>query len=205
MKKSDCIRIIIESAEKYKQNLLDKNILIVYQSAPHKSDVMEIVFRDVNFLHLTGVEFTKGNEMSPADFFSCCINHKLPENSICLKEDGTTELKLKILPLVLVPNLSSKMVGNYKGGRIRLVTDRLAGGLTGSIGFIKESEWYHPNTVLKGDIRDNIDRPRRILAVFRKDIASEKYEECTYIAKKVELKKLAIPEPFNYLSEEREE
>lgn len=201
MDKRDLIRIVIDSAELYKQNLLGRNILILYQSAPNKVSVMETVFRDVNFLHLTGVSFTKGNVMSPSDFYAHCINHKLDPESVELKRDGTTEQKLEILPLLMTPNLSAKMIGKYKGGRIKLVTDRLAGGLIGSVGFIEDSGRYYPNTVLKGDIRDNIEKPLRVLAVFRKSIADDRYEECTYLAKKVDLKKLAIPEPYRYLSE----
>lgn len=29
---------------------------------------METVFKEINFLHLTGIDFTEGNEMSAADF-----------------------------------------------------------------------------------------------------------------------------------------
>lgn len=99
-----------------------------------------------------------------------------------------------------ISSISAKMIGTYKGGRIRLMTNKLAGGITGSMGFINNGGRYYPNTVLKGDIRDNIDRPRRVLAIFRKRIDAEKYEECTYLAKKVNLSTLNIPEPFSYLA-----
>lgn len=198
---NECLRIIYESSDLYKKNLLGKNILLLYQQSPNNVKVMETIFTETSYLHLTGICFTKGNEMSPADFFTSCIDRRLSVESITDKADGTTEQKLEILPLLLTPNLSAKMIGKYRGGRIKLVTDRLAGGLTGSVGFIEDSGRYYPNTILKGDIRDNIEKPLRVLAVFRKNIADDRYEECTYLAKKVDLKKLAIPEPYRYLSE----
>lgn len=201
MDKSECLKRAFESADLYKRNLLNKHILILFQESPNKIGSIEVTFTSANFLHLTGILFTKGNELSPADFFTHCVERRLSIDSIDLKPDGTTEQKMTVLPLLLTPNLSAKMLGTYKGGRIKLVTDRLAGGIAGSIGFVEDAGFYHPNTVLKGDIRDSIDKPMRVMAVFRKDVLSDRYEECTYIAKKVDLNKLPIPDKFKYLTE----
>lgn len=200
MDKKQCLSAIYSAADKYDECLVDKNLLFVFQEKSNKVDVMETVFKETNFLHLTGIDFTEGNEMSAADFFSHCINRRLNTNMFTKKKGGMTEQKLSILSALIYSSLSAKMIGTYKGGRIRLMTNRLAGGISGSMGFIENGGRYYPNTVLKGDIRDNIDRSRRVLAIFRKDIDAEKYEECTYLAKKVNLSKLDIPEPFRYLA-----
>lgn len=171
-----CVASICKSAEKYNENLANKNLLFIFQEKPNKIGVMETVFRESNFMHLTGVEFVHGKEMSPTDFYSSAINSRLKIDVIKMRSDGTTEQKLQILPTLLEPNLSAKMIGIYRGGRVRLVTERLAGGLTGAIGFVENQGRYYPNTILKGDIRDSIEKPLRVLAVFRKSIDAERYE-----------------------------
>ena len=204
MDRKDYIASIYEAADRYGECLLNKNLLFVYLEKPNKIGIMETAFRDYNFMHLTGVTFASEKKMSATKFYQDSIERRLKQKALLFRTDGTTEQKLTILPTMINAYLSAKMLGDYSGGRMSLLTERLAGGIRGSIGFVYDRNYYYPNTVLKGDIRDSIDRPRRVLAVFRKDISSKKYEECTYVAKNVDLSKLKIPEPYSYLSGEVE-
>jgi len=196
----ECISAIYEAVDKYDECLLSKNLLFLFQEQSNKLGVMETAFRDYNFMHLTGITFVNNQKMRATKFYEDCKDRRLKPSRLKMRPDGTTEQKLMILPEIINEHLSVKMLGEYTGGRISLVTERLAGGIRGSIGFVYDRDYYYPNTVLKGDIRDSVDRPRRVLAVFRKNIDAEKYEECTYLAKKVNLSTLNIPEPFSYLA-----
>ena len=200
MDTKQCISIIYASADKYEEHLVNRNLLFIYQETPNKIAYMEATFRSYNFLHLTGIIFEKGYELTPKEFYESCLDRKLTPSHILLREDGTTEQKLNILPNLLNPCISAKMIGIYAGGRMNLLTERMTGGVRGSMGFIKDRGYYFPNTVINGDIRDNIDRPRRIIATFRKPVDNSEYNECTYLAKKVDLEQLSIPEPYGYLS-----
>lgn len=53
--------------------------------------------------------------------------------------DGTTTLKLQVLPFVLAKNLNANSFGNFGGNSIRLYTEKLAGGVKGRIGFVKDA------------------------------------------------------------------
>lgn len=210
MRNNNYLAAVFKAADNYYEHLLNRNLLFVYQESPRKIDTMETVFMDYNFMHLTGVVFKKGHEMLPTKFFERCMDRKLKADNMLLREDGTTIQKLNVLPEIFNPSLSAKMVGVYKGGRINLMSERMTGGIRGAVGFVKDRGLYYPNTIIEGDIRSDIDRPRRVLAVFRKATSDDKYLECTYIAKKVDLSKLSISEPFSYLggeenSEERGE
>ena len=70
------------------------------------------------------------------------------------------------------------------------MTDRLVGNINARIGFVpkdEKSNYFVPNTALKADIRELVDKPQRVLAVFSKDIHEEKYNKLCYVAKKLTL------------------
>ena len=53
--KKSAIKIIVHAAKEYEEKLNNKHFLIVYQKKSLTKTV-EIGFRDMNFLHLTGVK-----------------------------------------------------------------------------------------------------------------------------------------------------
>ena len=53
----------------------------------------------------------------------------------------------------------AKMVEEYNFIKSLLYTEKLARNITACLGFIRDGEYYIPNTVLKGDIRDITKRP----------------------------------------------
>ena len=86
----------------------------------------------------------------------------------------------------------AKMVGVYDYTKSVLYTEKIAGNIYACMGFIKENNYYIPNTALREDIRDVSVRPqKRILAIFKKNIPQKLY--CTppcYSAKKIDISSL---------------
>ena len=82
------------------------------------------------------------------------------------------------------------MIGGFNGNGFYLETSRVMGSVRGAMGFkIPEQapNFYVPNTVLEGDVRNRVCKPYRILAMLRKQIKEARYERICYVAKGVEL------------------
>ena len=56
-----------------------------------------------------------------------------------------------------------------------------------------------PNTVLKGDIRNLVYVPDRIIVTYRKTPKEEKYSEIVYAAKKLDWSTIKLPGDYTYL------
>ena len=83
----------------------------------------------------------------------------------------------------------AKMVGIYDYTKSVLYTEKIAGNVYACIGFIKENNYYIPNTALREDIRDISIRPqKRVLAIFKKNIHEKFYciTPC-YLIKKIDI------------------
>ena len=204
--KEEAVKIVVSSAEKYRDELLNRNILFVCADKHMKVSCIETAFYDINFLHLTGLKVhtgASGKMPSAADFFRRCTAHKLSPSDFEFSADGTTHLKLDILPAMLNKSLSANMLGNCGSLRPKLYTEKLAGSTKACMGFVKDALTgaYVPNTVLNADIRDNVSDRVRIIATFRKSLDEEKYTELTYRAKKVDWEKAVYPDEYAYLSE----
>ncbi len=186
MKKADAIRIVTNCARTFHQELCAKHVLFIYQSG-EGIEILEACFMQQNFLHLTGIKYSKSSK----NFFRECCESKLTEDSISLDENGTTELKLRILPTIVNINRLARMIGNYNNSKALLVTDKLVGGIYGCVGFVLDGQVYIPNTALNEDIR-NISRNscNRILATFTKSVEDSKYSAITYSAKGVDVENL---------------
>ena len=157
MNKSEAQKVLFECAELYKNNLIDYNLLFLCAGKNRKMNALEMQFSTTGFLHLTGVKFP-GKKIPARAFFDKCINRRLSLAEFDLALDGTTELKLKILPLLFQKNLSASMIGDFSARTSLLVTEKLAGGIKGCMGFVRDegTGYYVPNTVLSLDIRKYI-------------------------------------------------
>lgn len=140
-------------------------------------------------------------EITAIPFYEKCLDHKLSPDDFEFAEDGTTMLKLEILPSLITKNLSASMIGDYNSNKPKLYTEKLAGGVKACMGFVSDtaSGFYVPNTVLKEDIRDNVSNWLRIIAIFRKPVAYKKYTEITYMAKKTDWTRVRVPDFYRYL------
>jgi len=190
MNKKEAIKIIVNCAEKYKNNLVGNNILFVYYDKKAKQyRFFETLFTSSNFMHFTGVVCKEG--INANDFFRKCCTRKLAESDFDFRTDGTTVMKLMVLPEIINIHKVSKMTGRFNSSGLSLYTERLAGNVKGCMGFVRENEFFVPNTVLNQDIRQSIYGPQyRIVAVFRKNNNDKVYSELVYIAKNIDIKEI---------------
>lgn len=112
-----------------------------------------------------------------------------------LAKNGTTEIKLLVLPQLMKIYNTAKMVGNYNFSKSSLYTEKLTGNITACLGFVRDDKYYVPNTALKEDIRDISIKPQhRVLAVLRKAVNQSIYKEICYIAKGLIIQDISLPE-----------
>lgn len=185
MKEKEILKILKESAIKYKENLKDKNLLIIYKERT-EIKYIEILFLARNFMHLTGVKCNdkNGKNMKANQFYQACLNNKLSYKDIIIKQNGTTKLKLDILSQLININKNFKMIGEYNNYKNKLVTEILLGNINMCLGLTKNtSSYYIPNTLLKEDIRKLVIKPCRIIAVLKKNVESEQYKDVIYLNK----------------------
>lgn len=155
----------------------------------HQLKFFESVFMSSNFCHLTGVVCKKN--LTAKDFFKKCLDHKINKSDFDFRKDGTTEMKLLVLPEIIKIQTSSKMTGFFNSTGVQLYTERLAGGVRGCMGFVKTGSYYVPNTILNQDIREATYSPQhRIVAVFTKNIKDDKYTILDYLAKGFDISEL---------------
>ena len=198
--KKEALSIVFSCAAEYQKNFVNNCLLFLFTDKHKNVYSLEVTFDVSNFLHLTGFEVDEG-EISSTDFFNRCLDKRLSEKDFEFKADGTTDLKMKVLPTLMQKNLSAKMIGDYNNLKPKLYTERIAGSISGCIGFVQDEGTgrYVPNTVLDSDIRDVVYLPYRIIATFRKQRMDTFYSEIVYLAKKVDWEKVKLPEEYKYL------
>lgn len=123
MTKKEAIRIIVECARLYHENLEGKNLLFIF-GAPQNPERFETVFMPRHILHLTGV-YTK---LSSSDFYDRCLKSRLSVSDFVMPNDGTVEMKLAVLPQLMRISKTAKMIGDYDSSKSLLYTEKLAGG-----------------------------------------------------------------------------
>jgi len=198
-KHKDAIRIITTAAKEYDKMLNGNNYIFIYKNRNNNQvEYFETTFMARNFQHLTGIDFIDNNKNTihnPTYFYKKCLNSTLKESEICFKSDGTTELKLQALPLIVQFLKSSKMTAIYNSIRPKLSVDRLAGTTNFCLGFTKDKEYYVPSSCLLEDIRNLSDDAFQILAIFSKPAKKTFpiYKDIRYIAKGIKLNHLLLP------------
>jgi len=198
--KKEVLAVVFDCAQKYKEHLVNKSLLFVCVNKKKQVYCVEVTFDLSNFQHLTGLETDK-TKISSKDFYERCLEKRLSPDDFELSCMGTTELKLDVLPILMSKNLAAKMIGDYNMSQPKLYTEKMAGGVSGCVGFIKSEGKgrYIPNTVLKGDIRERTKTADRIIATYRKRREEERYTEIVYLAKKVDWQHITLPEEYSYL------
>lgn len=194
MKKEVALKIIIDCALKYKQNLENQNYLFVFSNPDKIINYFEAVFLPRNFKHLTGIKNIRKRITSSVEFYELCTKKELKLDDFELSNDGTTILKLAVLPLLMDIHKNAKMIGDYDHFKVNLRTKKLAGSLTACLGFVCENEYYIPNTVLNQDIRDIAVKPlNRIIAIYSKTTHDPLYTRLRYLGKGITPETLKIP------------
>lgn len=205
--KKEAVSIAISSARLYRDNFVGKQLLFVMTDKHKKVSSLTVEFNASNFHHLTGLELTN-KAWSHLDFYNFCIDGRLKESDIQFSGQGTTHQKLSVLPFVFRNNnLSASMVGNYNHSHPLLYTEKLVGGVKWALGFrnVDGKEKYIPDTLLEGDIRNNIKDSYRIIATYMKNARDDEFTYLIYRAKKVEYEKLSYPDNWGNLPRLMEE
>lgn len=171
---------LINGAKIYKENLLNKNILIITKDK-NMFNSFEVKFPKSAYLHLTGVEVDKSS-IKAKDFFNLCVKRKIRLEDFDFKSNGTTKLKLDVLENVLKVSSSIKMVTAYNGLRPELYTDRLVGNVRACLGLIDKGSYYVPNTLLKTDIRQESTYIEKVYVIMEKNEKDKYYTNISYIA-----------------------
>ena len=91
--KKAALQIIVDAAKEFYKKLNYNHFLIVYQESG-KARTVCVGFRDMNFLHMTGVK----TKLSAQQFYSACIDGKLSENDFEIDNKGKVQQKLTALP-----------------------------------------------------------------------------------------------------------
>lgn len=196
--KEQAISIVVACAEKYRDELINRSLLVVHADKHNNVGCVELSFDASNFNHLTGL---KANAMSATDFYYRCLSHRLTVKDFEFADNRTTELKLDVLKSFMTKNMSAHMIGDCDSFKPKLYTEKLVGGQNACIGFVRNSsdKRYVPNTLLKCDIRDVSSSTRRVIAVFRKLKQECAYNEITYRAKKFDWDGVSFPTEYTYL------
>lgn len=186
--KKEYLRIIVQAAALYKENLLNKNMLIIYEKQKKQYFYLDILFLKRQFLHLTGVET---NNISSKDFFEKCINRKLTVEDFGVEDTWTTTKKMNVIIPTMSIYKNAKMVGDFQSNSTcgKLYTEKIVGNERGCLGFKldEKSNYMIPNTLLQEDIRDITTKSNKLMAIYMKDVKDPLYNHMCYLAKGIEL------------------
>lgn len=189
--------MVFSAADAYGHNVANRDFLFLSIDKRDSLHVVEVSFAESNFKHLTGFQ----TKLAPRHFFSLCVDRRLKESDFEFAADGTTQLKLQVLPLLVRSDLSARMIGDYNGSRLKLHTEKVAGGIRASIGFVQVGKGtrYVPNTLLNEDVRSLATKPDRIVLTCRKRHGEEGYSEVVFRVKNVDWLKMRLPDEHRYL------
>lgn len=184
--KNEMLKRIYEGSKKYKENLLNKNVIFIFQSKEkQKLNFIQTIFNDWNFLHLTGIDYFK----NATDFFQDCLDNKLSQKNIKVKNKGFTQLKLEILESAMSINKSAKRIGDYNDNKVNIKIEKVIGNTHYCLGFSnldsnnKKLKYYYPKTLLQENLKNNIIQDNRIIAIFSKNRNEKLYKEITYLSR----------------------
>jgi len=165
------------------ENLLGKNIMFVAS----KDDVtlsIETKFLPGNFRHLTGVI----TSLNSTRFFEAAKSNKISARDIEFARDGTTHKKLDVIYSLMNIHKTAKMAGDFESAHKVLISDKVAGTTTAVMGFVKDDDFYVPNTVIKDDVRRIASKPTlTMVAIFTKASQEKTYSDLSYLRKDVDI------------------
>lgn len=110
MTKKQAIAIITKCAKQYQQYLEGYQVVFVYRDENNRSDHTAVRFHSHNFLHFTGVSPRQG--INTNGFYRASLNNRLSEHDFSFKNNHTTELKLKVLDIIMNIDTKARMIGN---------------------------------------------------------------------------------------------
>lgn len=196
--KEDAKKIVLNCAKQYQQRLLHKKMIIIYRERKDNTiQFIEVVFYEKNYQHLTGLELIDKNgnviQHQSVNFYRKCVENKLGVDEFRFKTDGTTQLKLSALPVLMDIAKITKITGDYNNVRPYLLVDKVMGGVNFCLGLSKENDTYVPSSALLEDIKKLADTPSQVLAILEKDKDENVYKTVKHVAKGLNLNNLLLP------------
>lgn len=198
--KRDALNIVFAAAKEYQNNLVNYSLLFLCMDKHKNTYCMEVFFPASRFQHLTGL-ITDQSSIVPLHFFQLCLNQRLNESDFEFAENGMADWKLDVITRIVKKDISANMIGTYNNIQPLLSTEKMAGNVSACIGFVKNDGigGYVPNTLLKGDIRNLVYVPDRIIVTYRKKFSDNHYSEIVHVARKIDWSKIKLPEEYLYL------
>ena len=200
--KKTALQVIVKAAKEYNVKLNNKHFMVIYQENG-KTKTVTVGFRDMNFLHMTGVK----TKLSAQQFYSACLDGKLSEKDFEIDNKGKVQQKLSVLPYLSELLYNNCMIGNFINSGICIRADYFVGNTKAvlSVGFMIGKTVDFPVTLYSEDVRKLSQPTNRVLAIFVKDYQQQRYNECTYLSKGQIMNKLPISENVKKLIEVEEE
>lgn len=200
--KEDARRRVLNCAKQYQQRLLNKKLIIIYrEKRDNVIRYIEVVFHERNYQHLTGLELIdkNGNVLrnQSMNFYRRCIENKLSVDELRFKLDGTTQLKLEALPVLMDITKITKITGDYNNVRPYLFVDKVIGGVNFCLGLSRDDNVYVPSSALLEDIKRLTEAPSQVLAILEKDVDADIYSIIKHVAKGLNLSNITLPQEIN--------
>ena len=191
--KNEIIKRICESAIRYKENLLNKNVIFIFENKKSQNiDFIEAAFYDTYYLHLTGMKYYK----NARTFFRDCLNNKISPHNIKMRKAPFTQLKLQVLENAMAINKSAKRIGNFNNNKVNITIEKVIGNTYYCIGFSnldsknKKLKYYYPKTLLQENLKNNIIDDNKIIAILSKNKNQKLYNKITSLSKETTLVRL---------------
>ncbi len=177
------LKIILVAANDYKENLENKNFMIVYYES-NKLKYKLLNFSGENFCHLTGA---KAN-VSSTKFYKLCTDKMLSIKDFA-PPNSTMNLKLAVLPYLSGLFFNHCLIGNFLKSGILLQSDYFLGNSKNvlSVGFLSRKTYDIPRTLLNQGIKELTNPTLKVEAILRKNKADDYYSEYTYCNKSFDI------------------
>jgi hypothetical protein len=174
------LSIIIKAAKDYEIKLNDRHFLIIYMDKQVVKSCC-VGFRDMNFLHLTGVK----TKMSAQMFYSACLSGRLSVKDFSIDTRGKAQQKLQVLPYLSELLYHNCMVGDFINSGIAIRADYFVGDTKAvlSVGFRVGRTADIPVTLYNESIKKLSNPTCRVLGIFSRRYNEDKFGRCTYLAK----------------------
>ncbi len=198
----DARRRVLNCAKQYQQRLLNKKIIIIYrEKRDNVIRYIEVVFHERNYQHLTGLELIDKNgdvlHNQSMNFYRKCVENKLSVDELRFKLDGTTQLKLEALPVLMDITKITKITGDYNNIRPYLFVDKVIGGVNFCLGLSRDDNVYVPSSALLENIKRLTEAPSQVLAILEKDVDADIYSIIKHVAKGLNLSNITFPQEIN--------
>ena len=177
--KKQALEIIVKAAHTYEERLNNRHFMIVYYDNKQIQSCT-VGFRNLNFLHLTGVKA----RIPAQQFYNACLSNKLSINDFELDHKGKVQQKLAVLPYLPELLYNNCMIGNFINNGVMIRADYFVGDTRAviSVGFRYGKSADYPVTLYNESIKKLTLPTCKILAIFRKTYRDEIYNEYTYLS-----------------------